>query len=87
LVILVGANLLADVVIVAPLLALPDMMRHFQTDQAAWLNSSAMLAGARDPDPTGCPRPAPHPRHPPLPQLLLTGRRPTPARCASPQRW
>jgi MFS family permease len=46
LVILVGANLLADVVIVAPLLALPDMMRHFQTDQAAWLNSSAMLAGA-----------------------------------------
>jgi MFS family permease len=46
LVILVGANLMADVVVVAPLLALPDMMRHFQTDQAAWLNSSAMLAGA-----------------------------------------
>jgi MFS family permease len=46
LMILVGANLLSDVVIVAPLLALPDMMRHFQTDQAAWLNSSAMLAGA-----------------------------------------
>src|SRR5688500_8491821 len=47
LVILVGANLMADVVVVAPLLALPDMMRHFATDQAAWLNSSAMLAGAR----------------------------------------
>jgi MFS family permease len=46
LVILVGANLMADVVVVAPLLALPDMMRHFATDQAAWLNSSAMLAGA-----------------------------------------
>lgn len=46
LVILVGANLLVDVVVVVPLLALPDMMQHFATDQAAWLSSSAMLAGA-----------------------------------------
>jgi MFS family permease len=46
LVILVGANLLVDVVVVAPLLALPDMLEHFRTDQAAWLNASAMLTGA-----------------------------------------
>lgn len=45
-VILVGANLLVDVVVVAPLLVLPQMLRHFGTDQAAWLNASAMLAGA-----------------------------------------
>lgn len=46
LVILVGANLLVDVVVVAPLLALPQMLQHFETDQAAWLNASAVLAGA-----------------------------------------
>ncbi|WP_434446673.1 MFS transporter [Lentzea sp. E54] len=46
LVILVVANLLADMVVVAPLLALPQILQHFQTDQAAWLNVSAMLAGA-----------------------------------------
>jgi MFS family permease len=46
LVILVGANLLGDAVVVAPLLVLPDMMQHFETDQAAWLSSTAMLAGA-----------------------------------------
>jgi MFS family permease len=45
-VILVGANLLVDVVVVSPLLAMPDMMQHFETDQAAWLNASAMLTGA-----------------------------------------
>jgi MFS family permease len=46
LVILVGANLLGDAVVVVPLLVLPDMMQHFETDQAAWLSSTAMLAGA-----------------------------------------
>jgi MFS family permease len=46
LVILIGANVLVDVVVVAPLLALPQMLQHFETDQAAWLNASAVLAGA-----------------------------------------
>jgi MFS family permease len=44
--VLVVANLLADLVIVAPLLVLPQMLQHFGTDQAALLNASAMLAGA-----------------------------------------
>ncbi|MGW0245366.1 MFS transporter [Nocardia goodfellowii] len=39
-------NLMADTMIVAPLLFLPQMLEHFQTDQAAWISSSAMLAGA-----------------------------------------
>ncbi|MZE80618.1 MFS transporter [Streptomyces xinghaiensis] len=44
--ILTVANLLADVVLIAPLLALPQMLQHFQTGQAAVINASAMLAGA-----------------------------------------
>lgn len=39
-------NLMADTVIVAPLLFLPQILEHFQTDQAAWISSSAVLAGA-----------------------------------------
>ncbi|GAA0979037.1 MFS transporter [Nocardiopsis tropica] len=40
------ANIVADTVIVAPLLVLPQMLDHFDTTQAAWISSSAMLAGA-----------------------------------------
>lgn len=40
------ANVLADVVIGSPMMVLPQLMDHFDTDQAAWLNASAMLAGA-----------------------------------------
>ncbi|GAB2886144.1 MFS transporter [Streptomyces mayteni] len=40
------ANVLADVVIGSPMMVLPQLMEHFHTDQAAWLNASAMLAGA-----------------------------------------
>ncbi|WP_280436812.1 MFS transporter [Nocardia carnea] len=39
-------NLMADTVLVAPLLFLPQILEHFQTDQAAWISSSAVLAGA-----------------------------------------
>jgi MFS family permease len=45
-VVLILANVMVDTVIVAPLLVLPQMLEHFGTDQAAWLNASAMLAGA-----------------------------------------
>ena len=31
--------------ITAPLLVLPQMLDYFATDQAAWLNASALLAG------------------------------------------
>ncbi|SHF55186.1 MFS transporter [Streptoalloteichus hindustanus] len=44
--ILVLANVMVDTVVGAPLLVLPQMLDHFGTDQAAWLNASAMLAGA-----------------------------------------
>ncbi|MFC3995841.1 MFS transporter [Nocardiopsis sediminis] len=44
--VLILANVMADTVIGAPLLVLPQMLDHFGTDQAAWLNASAMLAGA-----------------------------------------
>jgi len=44
--ILVVANTLVDTVIVAPLLVLPQMAEFFGTDQSAWLNASATLAGA-----------------------------------------
>lgn len=44
--VLVLANVLADVAIASPLLVLPQLLEHFGTDQAAWLNASAMLAGA-----------------------------------------
>jgi MFS family permease len=45
-VILIIANTLVDTVIVAPLLVLPQMAEFFGTDQSAWLNASAILAGA-----------------------------------------
>ncbi|CAA0082587.1 Multidrug resistance protein 3 [Mycolicibacterium vanbaalenii] len=44
--VLILANVLADVAIASPLMVLPQMLAHFDTDQAAWLNASAMLAGA-----------------------------------------
>ncbi|WP_225878732.1 MFS transporter [Spongiactinospora rosea] len=44
--ILILANIIVDTVIGAALLVLPQMLDHFGTDQAAWLNASAMLAGA-----------------------------------------
>jgi MFS family permease len=44
--VLILANVLADVVIGSPMMVLPQLMEHFDTDQAAWLNASAMLAGA-----------------------------------------
>lgn len=44
--ILIVANTLVDTVIVAPLLVLPQMAEFFGTDQSAWLNASAVLAGA-----------------------------------------
>lgn len=44
--VLILANVLADVAIASPLLVLPQLLDHFDTDQAAWLNASAMLAGA-----------------------------------------
>ncbi|MBA2813413.1 MFS transporter [Streptomyces sp. KM273126] len=40
------ANVLADVVIGSPMMVLPQLLDHFDTDQAAWLNASALLAGA-----------------------------------------
>jgi MFS family permease len=44
--VLILANVLADVVIGSPMMVLPQLMEHFDTDQAAWLNASAMLSGA-----------------------------------------
>lgn len=38
-------NFMVDSAITAPLLVLPEMLDYFDTDQAAWLNASAMLAG------------------------------------------
>jgi MFS family permease len=38
-------NFMVDSAITAPLLVLPEMLDHFDTDQAAWLNASAILAG------------------------------------------
>ncbi|ULN49545.1 MFS transporter [Mycolicibacterium goodii] len=40
------ANVLADLVIGTPMMVLPQLMERFDTDQAAWLNAGAMLAGA-----------------------------------------
>ncbi|WP_237047680.1 MFS transporter [Lentzea guizhouensis] len=40
------ANVLADTVVVTPMLVLPQILDHYDTDQAAWVSSSAMLAGA-----------------------------------------
>ncbi len=44
-VVLTLANVLADVAIGSPLMVLPQLLQHFDTDQAAWLNASAMLSG------------------------------------------
>ncbi|GAA1749743.1 MULTISPECIES: MFS transporter [Streptomonospora] len=44
--VLVTVNFMADTAIGAPLVVLSRMLDHFDTDQAAWLNASAMLAGA-----------------------------------------
>ncbi|MFD8519249.1 MFS transporter [Streptomyces capillispiralis] len=38
-------NFVVDSAITAPLLVLPEMLDHFGTDQPAWLNATAMLAG------------------------------------------
>ncbi|MGH8879568.1 MAG: MFS transporter [Stackebrandtia sp.] len=38
-------NFMVDSAITAPLVVLPEMLDYFDTDQAAWLNASAMLAG------------------------------------------
>ncbi|TQM43665.1 MFS transporter [Pseudonocardia cypriaca] len=40
------ANRMADTAVTTPLMVLPQMLEHFETDQAAWLNASALLAGA-----------------------------------------
>ncbi|MDX2913350.1 MFS transporter [Streptomyces griseiscabiei] len=40
------ANVLADLAIGSPMMVLPQLLERFDTDQAAWLNASAMLAGA-----------------------------------------
>ncbi|TDD26273.1 MFS transporter [Actinomadura sp. KC06] len=37
---------MVDTVIAGPLIVLSEMLDHFGTDEAAWLNASAMLAGA-----------------------------------------
>jgi MFS family permease len=44
--VLLLVNVMVDTVITAPIVVLPRMIEHFGTDQPAWLNSSAMLAGA-----------------------------------------
>ncbi len=43
---LLVATVMADTVIMAPLLFLPQMLEHFETDQSAWIASAAMLAAA-----------------------------------------
>ncbi|WP_399920537.1 MFS transporter [Streptomyces kanamyceticus] len=43
--VLAMVNFVVDSAITAPLLVLPEMLDHFGTDQAAWLNATAMLAG------------------------------------------
>ncbi|WP_328371431.1 MFS transporter [Streptomyces sp. NBC_00457] len=40
------ANVLADVAIGSPMMVMPQLLEHLDTDQVAWLNASAMLAGA-----------------------------------------
>jgi MFS family permease len=40
------ANVLADVAVGSPMMVLPQLLEHFDTGQTAWLNASAMLAGA-----------------------------------------
>lgn len=38
-------NFVVDSAITAPLIVLPEMLDHFGTDQTAWINATAMLAG------------------------------------------
>lgn len=44
--ILLLVNVVVDTVITAPLLVLPEMLDQFGANQSAWVNASAMLAGA-----------------------------------------
>jgi MFS family permease len=44
--ILILVNVLADMAIGSPMMVLPQLLERFDTEQAAWLNASAMLAGA-----------------------------------------
>ncbi|SDH07263.1 Major Facilitator Superfamily protein [Sinosporangium album] len=44
--VLIAANVMVDTVVSSPIIVLPQMLEHFDTDQAAWLNAGAMLAGA-----------------------------------------
>lgn len=44
--VLLLVNVMVDTVITAPIVVLPKMLEYFGTDEPAWLNSSAMLAGA-----------------------------------------
>lgn len=44
--VLVLANRMADTVITTPQMVTSEMLEYFGTNQVAWLNSSAMLAGA-----------------------------------------
>ncbi|MEV0274949.1 MFS transporter [Streptomyces sp. NPDC050610] len=43
--VLAMVNFVVDSAITAPLIVLPEMLDHFGTDQPAWLNATAMLAG------------------------------------------
>lgn len=40
------ANVLADMAVGSPMMVLPQLLEQFRTDQAAWLSTSALLAGA-----------------------------------------
>jgi MFS family permease len=44
-VVLALVNFMVDSAVTAPLIVLPEMLDHFETDQAAWINASALLAG------------------------------------------
>jgi 2-polyprenyl-6-methoxyphenol hydroxylase-like FAD-dependent oxidoreductase/MFS family permease len=44
--VLILANVLADMAIGSPMMVLPQLLERFDTDQAPWLSTSAMLAGA-----------------------------------------
>ncbi|MEU7468435.1 MFS transporter [Streptomyces sp. NPDC044984] len=44
-VVLALVNFVVDSAVTAPLIVLPEMLDHFGTGQAAWLNATAMLAG------------------------------------------
>jgi MFS family permease len=45
-VVLVLANRVADTVLTTPQMVTSEILEHFSTNQVAWLNSSALLAGA-----------------------------------------